>query len=100
MATETLESRKINLIVKITKLDDETALRELENTVEIVESRQTEKKLEILRKLARPIREKTDIEQIKKEQNWNGVDREEFDRLIKEMDIQEPLEQLLADIGK
>lgn len=43
MATETLERRKTNLISKIKRLEDEKVLRELENTVKIVESRLTEK---------------------------------------------------------
>lgn len=88
MATETLERRKTNLISKIKKIADETALREIENTVEIVESRPTEKQLKMLEKLAKPIREKTDIEQIIKEQNWTGVDRERFNEIIKKFNWQ------------
>lgn len=75
-------------------------MRRIEEAVEIVERRLTEKQLEMLKKLARPIRAKLDLEELKREQNWKPVNREEFDRLVKEIDIQEPLEQLIADIGK
>ena len=43
----------------------------------------------------KPIRENITIEEMKKEQNYKDFDREEFDKLIKELDIQEPLSELL-----
>ncbi len=100
MATETLEKIKKNIIVKVKKFDDEILLREIENTLENLEKRPNKKQLEKLKELGKPMRKKTDINEIIKEQNWKGVDREEFDRLIKDMNIQEPLEQLIADIGR
>jgi len=36
------------------------------------------------------------VEELKKEQNYQGIDREEFDRLVAELDIQEPIDELLA----
>lgn len=45
--------------------------------------------------LLKPIKEKIDIEQLKKEQNYQGFDKKEIDRLIKEIDLQEPLEDLI-----
>ena len=36
------------------------------------------------------------IEDLKKEQNFKGINREEFDQLVREIDIQEPIEELLA----
>lgn len=95
MTTESLEKRKFNLIVQITKLDDEISVRKVEDIIEDLTGKE-----KLLHSLVKPLRKKTDIEQIKKEQNWKGVDRKKFDRLIKEIDIQEPLEQLLSDIGK
>ncbi|CAN5579676.1 hypothetical protein BH20ACI4_BH20ACI4_08910 [soil metagenome] len=100
MNTETLNERKINLIVRITKLDREDAVRKIEETVDIIEKQPTEKQLEMLEKLAKPIREKLDIEELKREQNWKPINREKFDKLVREIDIQEPLEQLISDIGK
>ena len=42
--------------------------------------------------------ENLDIEQLKKEQNYRGFDKKEVDRLIKEINIQEPIEELLEMI--
>lgn len=100
MNTQTLDSLKIDLIVEITHLDDEISLRRLRENIQEIKKQPTEKQLEMLEKLAKPIRKKTDIDELIKEQNWKGVNREKFDRLVKEMDIKEPLEQLIADIGK
>ncbi len=100
MNTETLDSIKIDLIVQITKLNDEDSVRQIKDFVENLENQPTAKQLEMLKKMAKPVRKKLDIEDMKREQNWKPINREEFDRLIKEIDIQEPLEQLIADIGK
>ncbi|CAN5246824.1 hypothetical protein BH20ACI1_BH20ACI1_15020 [soil metagenome] len=100
MNTETLSDEKLDLIVRISKLDDKDSVRQVKNTVDFVEKRPTEKQLEMLKKLVKPIKKKIDLEELKREQNWKPIDREEFDRLVREIDIQEPLEQLLADIGK
>ena len=100
MNTQTLDSLKINLIVEITHLDDEISLRQIDKTIKEIKKRPTEKQLEMLKKLAKPIRKKLDLEELKREQNWKPIDRQEFDRLVKELDIQEPVEQLIADIGK
>ena len=88
----------MNLIVEITHLDDEKSLRRIAEVIGEEKKRPTEKQLETLEKLAKPMRKKLDLEELKREQNWKPIDRKEFDRLVKELDIQEPLEQLLADI--
>jgi hypothetical protein len=41
-----------------------------------------------------------DVEEMKREQNWKPVDPEEWHRLAEELDIQEPIEQLLAQLTK
>ncbi len=101
MTTNTLDGRKINLIVRISKLDREEAVRKIEETVNFVEHQPTAKQSEMLKKLAaRPMREKTDVNELIREQNWQPIDRKKFDNLIREIDIQEPLYQLIADIGR
>jgi hypothetical protein len=40
------------------------------------------------------------VEEMKREQNWKPIDREEWDRLVKDLDIQEPIEELLAPLTK
>jgi hypothetical protein len=89
----TLETKKYKLIEKITSLKDEEVL----NKLELVLNEYSRGNL-ILMEIVKPIREKLDIEQLKKEQNYQGFDKEEVDRLIKEIDLQEPIEELLEMI--
>lgn len=100
MNAQALDSLKMNLIVDITHLNDEASLRQISDTVSEVKKNLTVKQKEILEKITKPMRKKTTVEDLKREQNWKPIDREKFDRLIRELDIQEPLEQLIADIGK
>jgi hypothetical protein len=86
----TVEAKKYKLIEKITDLQDEDVL----NKLEILLGEYSKGNL-ILMEIVKPVREKFDIEQLKKEQNYQGFDKEEVDRLIKEIDIQEPIEELL-----
>ena len=51
-----------------------------------------------LERLAKPMRKTLDIEQLKTEQNYQGFNRSTTDRLIEEINLQEPLEELLAMI--
>ena len=47
--------------------------------------------------LSKPYRKKFDAEAMKREQGWTGKhDKEGIMRLIKEMNVQEPIEELLA----
>ena len=89
----TVETKKYKLIEKITSLQDEEVL----NKLELVLNEYSRGNL-ILMEIVKPIREKLDIEQLKKEQNYQGFDKEEVDRLIKEIDLQEPIEKLVEMI--
>jgi len=40
------------------------------------------------------------IESLKEKQNYKGFDREKFDKFVKDLDIQEPVEVLLAQLTK
>jgi len=53
---------------------------------------------EILEALHKPMRDKLDIEQLKKEQNFKPIDKAELFQKIDELNIEEPLEDLLAMI--
>lgn len=90
----------MNLIVEITHLDNEKSLHRIAEIINEEKKRPNEEQRELLKKLTKPMRKKLDIEELKREQNWKSLDREKFDRLVRELDIQEPLEQLIADIGK
>ena len=51
-------------------------------------------------KYAEPIKEKTNLQAILKEQNYTGPDNQRFEKFVKELDIQEPIEELLASLTK
>ncbi len=49
-----------------------------------------------IKKVAKPLRKTLDIETLKKEQNYQGANKEKIERIIQEMAIEEPIEVLLA----
>ena len=90
----TTEAIKLDLIRQITSLNDVATLSQLEKVLKTSDTNNDT----ILKNLAKPRRKKLDIEVLKKEQNFTSFDRVKFNALIKELEIQEPIEQLLAMI--
>ena len=88
------ESIKQELISQISVLTDATVLAQLARIL----NQNAPKTDAALTKLTKPRRKTLDIEQLKKEQNFTEFNRPRFDQLIKELDIQEPIEQLLKMI--
>ena len=84
----TIDNRKIQLINALTNIEDDFLIQQLESLL----LKKQSKKL-LLEKLAKPRRAKMDIETLKKEQNYQGFDRVKFDRLAREINLQEPLEK-------
>lgn len=89
----TVQAKKYQIIEQITHIEDEQLLDQLQHLLEANQSDHS-----ILSSLIKPIREKLDIEQLKMEQNYKGFDKKEVEYLIKEADIQEPIEELLSMI--
>jgi hypothetical protein len=87
LATETI---KIQLIHEITTISDDNLLKALDLLIQ-------KWKLEedALMRLVKPRKKTLDIEQLKKEQNFTHFDKITFKELIKELNIQEPIEDLL-----
>lgn len=54
----------------------------------------------ILTELQQPLDEKTDLDAILKEQNYTGPNKRRFQRFVKKLDIQEPIEDQLALLAK
>jgi len=90
-----IEALKLDLIKKIMELDDPSNLAAIAAAITGFHRRDDE---DVLRKLAKPMRKKLDIEELKWEQNWQPVDKEKFFLKIKELDVQESLEELLEMI--
>ncbi len=88
-----LEAQKLDLINKITLVESEELLSELQ----VLFNQWQDKEL-FLKSLVAPVRKKTDLDEIIKAQNYKGFNRKEFDKLVKEIDIQEPVEELIKMI--
>lgn len=86
----TIEARKYQLIEEIMRLSDEQVLEKFEHIL-----KEYHDALGAIKHLVKPTKEKTDIDQLMKEQGYKGVDKAKIEKLIEEMDIEEPLEELL-----
>ncbi len=88
----TIETKKLHLIKRIMEIDDESIIDKID---EIVGECPEKDIHSILREISKPIEKKFDVEKIKREQNFQPIDKDEIEKLIKEADIQEPIEELL-----
>jgi len=55
---------------------------------------------EHIQKYIRPRREKTDLQALMLEQGYTGTNWARFDKLVKELNIQEPIELLLSQLTR
>ena len=65
-----------------------------------MDKKDTDSASDLLKAINRPIKRKLDIDDLKKAKNYKGVNRERFDKLVKEMNITEPIEVLLAQLSQ
>ena len=89
----TLEAKKLDLINKITLVESEDLISELQTLLSQLQDKEL-----LLKKLSVPIIKKSDLDEIILKQNYAGFNRKEFDKLIKEINIQEPVEELIKMI--
>lgn len=89
----TIEAKKYHLIEQIMAIQEEALL----NRLEILLNNLTQENQALL-KLIQPTREKLDIEKLAQEQNYQGVDQDEMNRLVKEIALDEPLEDLIEAV--
>jgi hypothetical protein len=69
-------------------------------SIHVVVDRQDGKKKDLLPVLNRPIRKRLEIDAIKKAKNYQGVNRKRFDKLVEEINIDEPIELLLSQLSQ
>lgn len=102
MVATNIENRKMELISFIITLQQEEAVAAFERIVpslkKTVKSKKKTSKKEDLTHFARPIRDDITIEELMQEQQFTVFDRKGFDQIVKKMDIQEPIEELLAQL--
>jgi hypothetical protein len=90
MQTETM---KLSLIRQIMETNDTAELKKIDSAIKKIQSEDNS-----FQHLVKPTRRRLDIEAIKKEQNYLPVDKKVLHQKIRELDLKEPIEQLLAMI--
>lgn len=88
--TKSIEHRKEKLIQEIVAINSEEEINEVEKSIKQAKLRATN------HNIFKPMRKTISVDELVKEQNFKGIDRAKFDKLIEALDIQEPLEELLA----
>lgn len=88
--TQDLANRKYKLIEEITDINNEGLLIELEEYLAKLRAKRE------WHDIVKPIREEISIEELKKEQGYKPISKEEFDKLVKDLDIEESIEELLS----
>ncbi|MCF8373684.1 MAG: hypothetical protein K9H64_18835 [Bacteroidales bacterium] len=86
-----IEVRKHKIIKKLKRLDDENSILRIENFINTL-APNSDSQNEIFK----PMQKSICIEDMKIQQNYSGIDRTFIDSLIQEIDLHEPIEQLLA----
>ncbi len=88
--TLNLDNRKQQLIQRIAQIKEEKHLLMLERYMTDIEQESID-----LEAIFKPAKKTITVEELIEEQNYKGIDKAKMDRLIEEMDMQEPLEDLL-----
>lgn len=89
----TIDALKLKIITQIMSLSDSAKLEKLELFVEDIS-----KENDLLKSLVKPIKKDFDLEEIKKEQNYAPICKEDFFKQIESLDIEESLDELLEMI--
>ena len=90
METKALQQSIINRIFNLT---DTRKLKQLSVIVE-----QLTDNSDLLERLAKPMRKKLSIEELKKEQNFKPINEQAFFKKLDALEIEEPIEDLIAMI--
>ena len=93
MAAIPLSIRKNKLLSELALIESEGVIAQIEEIV--AKEADTRSKLD---KISRGIRKGVTLEQMKTEQNYKGTSYAKIQTLAREMDLQEPIEELIAMI--
>jgi len=89
-----VDALKLKLINQIMSLQDAYKLQKLEATLRDMWADEGD----MIKKLNKPMRKKIDIEALKKEQGFTPINKKEFFKKIEQLNIEEPLDDLLRMI--
>ncbi len=87
----TIETLKYEILAKIVSIQNEAVLQQVKELLESVS-----KENALFYRVVKPIKEKITVEDLIREQNYKGFDRLAFDKLVIELDVQDPIEELLS----
>jgi hypothetical protein len=90
---QTLDNRKKQLIEQIEKLDNEAFIQE-------IEKKMLQFQQEPIWKAIKPLQKTISIEEMIAQQNYKPISKSAFFQKTAEIGIEEPLEELLAMLGK
>ncbi|MGB3849511.1 MAG: hypothetical protein WA958_06050 [Tunicatimonas sp.] len=88
-----IETKRRQILERVSDISDSELLDTIGSIIDNYQPTDTD-----LERLSKPMRETLDVEQLKIEQGYRGFNQSRTDRLIKEINLQEPLEELLAMI--
>ena len=88
-----IEELKNEIRAEITKTNDAAILQIIKEMLQKVSSEN-----DLFNRIVKPIRKTITVEDMIREQNYKGFDREGCDKLVKELDIQDPIEELLNEL--
>lgn len=88
-----VEALKLALINKIIALTEAHQLRKVASTIDDIQSKDP-----VLEQLQKPMRKTLDIEQLKREQQFQAIDKKALFEKIDSLNIEEPIEDLLRMI--
>lgn len=69
-------------------------------SIHIVVDKKNDAVADLLKTINRPIKKRLDLEALKRAKKYKGVNRERFNKLVKEMNITEPIELLLSQLSQ
>lgn len=93
--TRNLESRKYRLIQEIMKIEEESLLKKIEHDLE----QGLEQLSSIWDKVIVPTKKTISLKQMIKDQNYLPISNKEFFELAEDLKIEDPLEDLLAQLN-
>lgn len=94
-----LEAKKLSVVQIILNIDNEEIIDEINaKVIQLVPSEIKSEDDELLAKYSGSMEDKVDLDKIMKEQNYNGIDIEKMNRLAKEANIEESIDELLEMI--
>ena len=88
-----VDALKLEIINKIISTKDRYKLKEIDAALKDLFTED-----DIIKKLNKPMRKRIDVEELKTEQNFKPINKKEFFKKVDDLNIEEPLKDLLKMI--